>query len=578
MISNPFQHLNRHRQMIGLLYKYGTSDLIQKSGLVESFADTTHDRRSGAASHDWHRTDERDTGDDRSAVEKAASKGVGPHDLVADLEAMGPAFIKLGQLLSTRPDFLPGAYIEALTKLQDDAEPIEASEIFRVIEEELGQQPEYLFDSFEIEPLATASLGQVHCATMHDGRKVVIKVQRPGIAGQLARDIEAMEELASVCENFEFGRRYQLKHLVESLKQSLAMEIDYEHEVANARDIATNLAGFKSITIPKPVGELSTKRVITMEFVQCEKITDLTSDRIDESRSCELANDLFKSFLFQVLVHGAFHADPHPGNVGLTRDDGIVLMDHGLVVKFTPRLQSDLIKLLMAISDGKGSVAAEIAEASGVPGDNFDSRKFQSEIEKIVAANVNRSVDKMDSGTALMEIQTVAGQHDLFLPQEVIMLGRALMHLERVVSSLDPKFDPNEAIRTHAMDIMRQHSGKELSLATLYQALLESTEFAQKLPARANKLAELVANNGIEVKVNAFDEGKFISGLNKVANRISTGLIISAMIVAAALMMRIDVGWKIGGYPAIALLFLTLAGLAGSILVWRVIVSDRFEQ
>jgi predicted unusual protein kinase regulating ubiquinone biosynthesis (AarF/ABC1/UbiB family) len=564
--------------MIGLLYKYGTSDLIQDSGLSERYSvgNQSTDGSERRSSHDWQRNGS--AGSSTTDVAKANASGSGPESLADDLEAMGPAFIKLGQLLSTRPDFLPEPYLEALTRLQDDAEPVEASEIFRIIEEELGNQPEYLFASFDVEPLATASLGQVHCATMKDGRKVVVKVQRPGVAEQLNNDIEAMEELATVCETMRFGRKYQLKHLVESLKHSLAMEVDYRKEADNALSLTSNLAGFENVIIPQPINSLSTHRVLTMEYVDCEKITDMKARRLDSSTSSRLANELFKSFLYQVLVHGAFHADPHPGNVALTSTNKIVLMDHGLVVKVAPRLQSELIKLLLAISDGSGSKAAMIAESCGIAGENFKSPEFQTDIERIVAANINQSVDQLDTGAALMEIQQAAGRHDLFLPQEVILLGRALMHLERVVSALDPEFDPNEAISKHAMEIMREHSGQRLTLSSLYQTFMESTEFAQKLPGRANQVAELLANNALEVKVNAFDETKFISGLNKVANRISTGLIISAMIVAAALMMRIEGGPTVFGYPLIAFTLLMMAGIAGSILVYRVIVSDRFEE
>jgi predicted unusual protein kinase regulating ubiquinone biosynthesis (AarF/ABC1/UbiB family) len=587
MISNPLKHTRRQAEMIALLYKYGTSDLVQQSGLAEKFASATQTANNSdcfdatglrsADSHDWSQAGGK-AKPQNGAIATATEKATSPKNLAEDLEAMGPAFIKLGQLLSTRPDFLPEPYLDALSKLQDDAKPIAPQDIFRIIEEELGQQPEHLFASFNIEPLATASLGQVHRATMHDGKKVVVKVQRPGVVEQLTSDIEAMEGLASVSENFAFARKYQLNHLVESLKQSLAMEVDYENEASNAIELTDNLCDFPTIKIPQPIQTHSTRRVLTMEYVDCEKITDMPPRRLDKTTSSRLANELFKSFLYQVLVHGAFHADPHPGNVALTCENQIVLMDHGLVVKVPQTLQSDLIKLLIAISDGDGAQAAKIAQSCGIAGDNFSEVEFKADIERIVAANINQNVNQLDSGAALMEIQQAAGRHDIFLPQEVILLGRTLMHLERVVSALDSEFDPNEAIRTHAMEIMREHSGKKLTLASLYQAFMESTEFAQQLPARANKFADLVTNNEIQIKVDAFDETKFISGLNKVANRISTGLVISAMIVAAALMMRIEGGPTVFGYPLIAFVFLMMAGVAGSILVWRVIVSDRFEQ
>jgi predicted unusual protein kinase regulating ubiquinone biosynthesis (AarF/ABC1/UbiB family) len=561
MIVNPLKHARQHQQIISLLYKYSRSDLVRNSGLLES---VSGDQRNVGNETEPHSTDD-------------SSAYAGPEDLANDLEAMGPAYMKLGQLLSTRADFVPADYRLALTRLQDDTEPIPAKDIFRIIEEELGKQPEYLFRSFDIEPMATASLGQVHRATMNNGREVVVKVQRPGVVKQLESDIEAMEEVASLCETFQFGKDYQLSHMVESLKQSLAQEVDYLREAANADMVAHNLTRFENITIPLPVKELTTQRVITMEYVDSTKITDVDTNRLSTLKRKDLAREFFEAFLHQVLVHGAFHADPHPGNVGITKQNRIVLMDYGLVVKVSKRLQSQLIKLLLAICDGDGSKAASIAESCGTTVENFETAKFRASIERIVAENVNRNVQQLDAGTALMEIQQSAGKHGLVLPQEVILLGRALMHLEKVVSVLDSEFDPNEAIREHAMQIMREHSGKELTFASVYQTFLESTEFAQKLPERANKLAELVTNNEFEFKVNAFDESKLLAGLHKVANRISAGLVIAAMIVGASLMMRLETSWTIAGYPAIAFVFFMLAAIAGSMLVWRAVISDHFD-
>ena len=572
MLRNPLKNIGRHREMVSLLYKYGTTDIVQKSGLAEALSESSGDDADGKpSSHDWPAKGGSSSGEKQSVDPT-------PEELARDLESMGPTFIKLGQLLSTRPDFLPVPYLDALARLQDDVDPIEAREIFRVIEQELGKQPEHLFASFDVKPLATASLGQVHRATMHDGRDVVVKIQRPEVTKIIASDIEAMEELAAIAETFEFSRKYQLKHMVESLKHSLTQELSYENEARNANMLRENLCDFKNIIVPKVIDSLSTDKVITTEYVECEKITEMDSTRLDTATSKRLANELFESFLHQVLVHGAFHADPHPGNVALMEDGRIVLMDHGLVVTVPKDLQNDLIKLLLAISEGNGQIAAEIAESVGLIGDNFNSEKFRADIKRIVAENVNRSVEQMDTGAALMKIQQASGNHDLTLPQEVILLGRSLMHLERVVSALDPEFNPNEAVRDNAMEIMQEHSGQAFTLTKLYQTFLESSEFAQQLPSRANKFAELVSTNGLEFKVNSINEDKLMNGLNKVANRITAGLIIAAMIIGASLMMRMETTFTWFGYPVIAFFFFLLAALAGSVLVWKAIVTDNFEK
>ena len=563
MINSPFKHAARYAQVARILMKYGQSDIVVESGLSAAIQSNETD---DSASHDWESTDGKP--DDGEPT---------PEDFAADLQSLGPTFIKLGQLLSTRPDFVAEPYRLALAKLQDDNDPLDLADVFKCIEQELGDQPDVLFKSFEVKPLATASLGQVHRAVMKDGRKVVVKILRPNIEQQLHDDIEAMEHLAGVCDKLGVGKAYQLTHLVKSLKYSLIQEIDYNNEASSGQRLAENLAEFQHIVIPKPILSHSAQRVLTMQYVPGEKITELSDARLSPQKASVLVNELFTCFLHQVLVHGSFHADPHPGNVLLGADDKIILLDHGLVVNVSPRLQSQLIKLLLAICEGKGSRAAELAEMSGVKGVDFDSAKFRMDIERVVSDNINQSVDKLETGAALMNIQKAAGNHDLELPMEIILLGRALMQLDEVVSCLDAEFNPNDKIRKEVAGIMSRHSGQKVTLSTLFQSLLETTEFAQELPSRANKFAELLASNDLKIKVDAVDENRLLAGLNKVANRISAGLIIAAMIIGAALMMRLETSWTILGYPAIAFCFMTFAALAGGILVWRVVISDNFK-
>ena len=565
-MNSPFKHAARYAQVAKILIKYGRSDIVSASGLSAAIQKSEPD---GSASHDWDNDGQSESSSDGSTPT--------PEDFAADLQNLGPTFIKLGQLLSTRPDFVTEPYRLALAKLQDDNDPLDLKEVFKCIEDELGDQPEKLFRSFDVKPLATASLGQVHCAVMNDGRKVVVKVLRPNIEQQLNDDIEAMEHLAGACDKMGIGKSYQLTHLVESLKFSLTQEVDYYHEANSGLRLAKNLQEFEHIVVPMPLQSHSAQRVLTMEYVPGEKITELSDDRLTPHKATELVDELFTCFLHQVLIHGSFHADPHPGNVLLGSDDKIVLLDHGLVVNVSPRLQGLLIKLILAISEGDGSRAAEIAEISGVQGVDFDSAKFRMDIERVVSENINQNIDKLETGSALMSIQKAAGNHDLELPMEIILLGRALMQLDEVVSCLDPNFNPNDKIRSEVAGVMRRHSGQKITLSSIYQTLLETTEFAQELPSRANKFAGLLADNELKIKVDALDENRLLDGLNKVANRISAGLIIAAMIIGAALMMRLETAWTILGYPAIAFCFMAFAAVAGGILVWRVVISDNFK-
>lgn len=557
MLSLNPKHLKRYRDLAWLLYKYGRSDLVQQAGLAESFP-----AQEGAAGSD--------AGAD---PEKCALQ------LARDLESLGPAYVKLGQLLSTRPDFLPQPYLDALARLQDHTDPVPWDQVLEVMKSELAADPKHIFTHLDPHPLAAASLGQVHRATLRDGRHVVVKVQRPGIRKPLLEDLDAFDELSKFMdEHTEFGHQYQLRRLVRNLRESILRELNYAQEARNATTLADNLRRFHRIVVPRPIEDFSTTRVLTMEYIAGSKITDLSPTVLIELDREPLADELFNAYLHQVLVDGVFHADPHPGNLALTRDRRIVLMDFGLVVRVAPQMRAHLIRLLLAVCNGDGDDAAAIGEETGEKQKQFNSAEFHRRIRKIVAENVHNSAEETTAGRAIMNIQKAAGETGLFLPDEMVMLGKTLMHLDRVVITLSPKFDPNAAIQRHASNIMQSHSRQRVSAAALYQSLLETTEFAQEFPARANKLFKTLANNEFEVHVDAIDETKILRGVHKIANRITAGLVVAALIVGASLMMQLDTKDKIMGYPALALIFFVVSAIAGARLYWKATFSDQKDM
>lgn len=552
MISLKPQYLARYKDIAALFLKYGRSDLVRSSGLADQLGEIE--------------------------VDEIAATGK-PDELVKDFEKLGPAFIKLGQLLSTRPDFLPQPYLEAFARLQDDTEPFPFYEVRTVIEEELGANLSKVFPEFDEKPLASASLGQVHRATLRDGREMVVKVQRPGIRERLEKDLAALSELAdALTKHSRFGKRYQIDQIIATLKQTLVRELDYRLEAQNARVLAANLAGFQRIVIPTPIDDFVTSRVLTMEFIPGVKITDVSPAVLIELDRPKLADDLFRAYLHQVLVDGVFHADPHPGNLSLTQDRRIALLDFGMVVRIAPGLQRHLVKLLLAISEGRGDEAARIAEEMGEQQNDFQGPEFTKRIQTIVADNQEMPLERLNAGRVMLYIQKAAGETGIVLPNEVVMIGKTLMNLDRVVSTLHPQFNPNEALRKHATEIIQGHSSRNLSLSTLYQSLLEATEFAQELPRRANQISRVLAENRFKVDINAFDEAKLIRGLHRVANRITAGLVVAALIIGASLIMRQDADWKIFGYPAIATAFFLISAFAGAVLLHKAMFQDIEDE
>jgi predicted unusual protein kinase regulating ubiquinone biosynthesis (AarF/ABC1/UbiB family) len=547
-ISLRPEHLKRYRDIAKLLFKYGRSDLVNTAGLDEALPP------------------------DETREEAAAPQA---EALAADLEALGPTFIKLGQLLSTRPDLLPQPYIDALARLQDNVEPFPAAEAEQIITEELGVRVSKAFGEFSSEPMAAASLGQVHRATLRSGAPVAVKVQRPGIRERIAQDLDALDEIAGWMDrNTKAGHQYEFARTLADFRRTLVQELDYRREAANLATLRTNLAEFKRILVPVAVDDYTTSRVLTMEYVSGRKITDLSPLTHLEIDGGALAEELFRAYLKQILIDGFFHADPHPGNVFLTDDGRIALLDLGMVGRLSPELQEQLTRLVVAVSEGRGAEVSQITIQMGEKRNGFDQAGFTERTSTVVTHFQEASAQNVEVGRILLEVFRSAAESGLRLPVEMAMLGRALLALDQVGRTLDPGFDPNASIRRNVSGLMQQRMLKSLSPGRMFANALEMNELVQKLPGRLNRLLDGVAESGVNVHVRLREEVWMMEGMQKIANRLTTGLILAALIVGATLMMRVQTHFTIWGYPGIAMLFFLAAALLGLWLVVSILRAD----
>jgi predicted unusual protein kinase regulating ubiquinone biosynthesis (AarF/ABC1/UbiB family) len=547
-ISLKPQHLKRYKDIAWLLMKYGRSDLVKSAGL------DALDQPSPSA---------------QTAPPEA-------RELADDLEKLGPTFVKLGQLLSTRPDVLPPAYLAALTRLQDKVEPFDFDEVERIVNAELGARMSKAFADFDPVPMAAASLGQVHRATLRDGRLVAVKVQRPGVREQVAADLEALADIAQFMDSHtQAGARYQFAGLLAEFRKSLVRELDYRQEAANLDTLRTNLAAFESIVVPAPVHDFTTERVLTMEYVSGTKITDLSQVVRLEIDGAVLAEELFRAYLQQILVDGFFHADPHPGNVFLTADGRVALIDLGMVAHVAPRLQDHLLQLLLAVSEGRSDDATAVALKLGERRPHFDEPKLTRAVADLVARHQNATLENIQVGAVVLEMARTAADCGLAMPPELTMLGKTLLNLDEVGRTLDPSFNPNAAVRRHASDMMRQRLLQSASPGNLFSAMLDAKEFAERLPGRVNRILDLVAGNEVKLKVDAIDEKHLMMGLQKIANRITLGLLLAALIVGAALLMQVETSFRILGYPGLAIVFFLLAATGACALMFSILFGDE---
>lgn len=541
------EYLKRYKDCAFLLFKYGRGDLVKRAGLSELLP------------------------------EEPLEAGAPPPEAEAfarDIEKRGTTFIKLGQLLSTRPDIVPPSYAQALARLQDDVEPFPFAEVEKIVTAELGVRLSKPFAHIDERPLAAASIAQVHRARLRDGREVALKVQRPGVRERVLDDLEAMGDMAQLlAEHTEWGARYDVDLLFGEFRRSLMRELDFRQEAIHLMTLGRNLREIEEVCVPQPLLAYSTARLLTMEFIRGTKITELSPLARIELDGERLADALFRAYLKQMLRDGFFHADPHPGNVFIA-GGRIVLIDLGMVAHVTPELQDRLLQLLLAVSDNRADDAAKTLLLVGECREGADRAGFRRAVADIIAQHREVAAREPQVGRAVLMLLVAAAGHGIRLPPELAMIGKTLLNMDEIGRTLAPGFDPNAAIRRHAAEITEQQMTRDFSLGSLFSAAVDLKNFVQQFPGRINRLLDRLAENEFKVTVDALDEARLMEGMQKVANRISTGLILAALIVGAALMMDVPTSFTLFGYPGLAILLFLGAAAGGVGLLIVILVND----
>ena len=591
MILAP-RYLPRLAATVGLFTRYGLADFAKRQGL-----NTLSEAEEEALPEDG-------TTDRAVAFRKR-------------LVELGPAYVKLGQVLSTRPDLIPPQYIKELTHLQDDVGEIPFDDIERTIQEELHGRISKLFDSFEEKPLGSASLGQVHAAVLRDGRDVVVKVQRPNIRESLADDIEFFRELARfLSEHTDAGERVDMIGIVQQLERALIDELDYRTEARNAATFRRSLAEFPRLLIPKIIEGYTTHRVLTMERVRGLKIDEVPPVARLEHDFSRVAEEFARGYLKQITVDGHFHADPHPGNVfivmpgrenpltpseivasnrrGVERaaatplakaeqeaqkaaspavgelEVKLALIDFGMTARLPDRLRDNIIRLLLDVSENRGDAAADTMVEMGDPTGKFDRVAYAREIAGLVAQNANLSIAEIQAGIVLYEMINVSYRHGLRMPAELTLLAKALFNLDAVSRSLDPTFSPFDAIRSYTNEIANERAKRDFSPRRLFQLVTEASDLVSALPHRLDLISERLAANDFAVRVDAPQMPTLMKGMQKIANRIFTGLVLAGLLIASGMLLPY--------WPRIGITGFIIATAIALWMIATVIITDRKDE
>lgn len=499
-----------------------------------------------------------------------------PEDFARELEKMGPTFTKFGQLLSTRGDLLPPSYTKALERLQDDVSPVPFGKIRECIESELKVRLSKAFAEFDSEPLAAASIGQVHKATLRDGTPVVVKVQRPQIRERIGEEVSALKEIANYADRkTELGRKYRFKTIIDQFEASIAEELDYQLEARNLASMGEQLSDFEDLVVPKPVEGLCSAKIVTMERIEGTKVTELSGVTKTEINGFRLADSIFKAYLHQILVDGHYHSDPHPGNILVTSDHKVAFIDLGMVGRLSESMKDQLFELLSAISSQNAEKVCETAlSISEVPPHTIDTTQFTSDLANLLSRTSGEAVSTLNFGTVVMEVMQVCADQGVLLPRDFSLLGKTLLNLDKIAKALDPKFDPSEATRRHLKKIAHKRSLKALQRADLMSIATEAKQLVEKTPHRLNNLLSILSENRLRLDVDAVDEQALISGFQKIANRIALGAIIGSGVVGSSLMMDTESEHSLFGYPAFPMGLFLFSALLGALFAINVLRSD----
>ncbi|MFF2633819.1 ABC1 kinase family protein [Microbacterium sp. NPDC058021] len=454
-----------------------------------------------------------------------------PERLRLVLEDLGPTFVKLGQLLSTRPDLLPPAYIAEMAKLQDAAPPIPAEQVRATIREELGADPEELFATFEWTPMASASIGQVHTATLTDGTAVVVKVRRPDVVRQVQEDLDILNNIATrAARVWETARTYDIPGIMREFGDTLRAELDYLREARNAERFATNFAERPEVIIPRVYWDTTTSRVLTLERMSGIKVSDrdgLDAAGIDPRQVAVTGANIVLTMIFDDRF---FHADLHPGNLFVQPHGRIALIDFGMVGEISEELSDKLADVFIASATrNTGSLASALIDLS-VAQTSIDRRALRASLSSLFAQYSDRALGDIHFTRLATDLLRVVREHRLQLPQEISLVVRALLVTEGVGVQLDPRFELNSVLTPFARRLIREKLSVAAIAKRVSRASMDAGALLLELPTRLRRLLEVMDQSGIEVHLRAAELDPLMGRAERIGNRLVAGVITAALI------------------------------------------------
>ncbi|MDQ0190795.1 AarF/ABC1/UbiB kinase family protein [Alicyclobacillus cycloheptanicus] len=495
------------------------------------------------------------------------------------IEQLGPTFIKLGQIASLRTDVFPPEFIQELTKLQDEVPPVPFPQIREIVEMELGGPLQDTFRTFDETPIGSASIGQVHRAVLWTGEVVAVKVQRPDIERQIRVDLEVLADLAQMAERrFDWARLYQVSDVVAEFTRSLRDELDYTLEGRNADRIRKIFEDDPTVYIPEIYWDLTTPRVLVMEFVEGIKLKDvqaLEQAGFDRQR---LAANAARAVFTQLLIHGFFHADPHPGNLAALPNHVILFMDFGMVGRLTPDMKDRLASLVVGLMRKNTELIMRGLYRMGVVPLDVDDHKLRRDVEMLREKYYDIPLSQISLASSVNDIFQVAYRHRIQIPPDLALVGKTLLTIEGVVEELDPNFRIMDVAEPFGRQLLKERLHPRTIGRNLVSTAMDVTEFLVDFPKQVRFMVQEIGRGKIKVQMEVNEVNTILSKLDRISNRLSFSVMLLALsifmaglLIASALAKSANLLWR---FP-LTEVGLILGGVMLVWLIWAIFRSGR---
>ena len=555
-LTRTYQNIKRYRQILTILLHYGFDDVLGRMKidyyiqLVKKIIPKFK----------------------KQEIEKKTTA----ERLRLALEELGPTFIKFGQILSVRPDLIPENFIREFQKLQDEVPPFSAEQAKAEVESQLGKPVEQLFSSFDDVPLAAASIAQVHRALIKDGKQVAVKIQRPNIRSVIESDLNILFEIAGLMErHIPESELYNPVGIVQEFAKTIRREVDFIREARNIDRFRRNFEDDETVYVPQVYWELTTERVLTMEYIDGIKISEL--DKLESTGLDRkiIAINGAQAILKEVFEHGFFHADPHPGNIFVLPNNVIAPIDYGMMGSLDEELMEAAGNLLTGIVKKDVNKIIRVFTDIGIMENELDIRGLKLDLTDFLDRYYQVPLSQLDVGKIINELTEIIRKHRIRLPADLTLMAKAMVTQEGVGRSLDPDFDMITMAKPYVEKIMMRKLDPRRHLKEFASTLDDFNRLIKILPSEIRAIVTKIKKGELKIKFEHQGLEHFISELDKASNRLSFSMIIAALIIGSSLIIQLDKGLRLFGLPAIGILGFGIATILGLWLVIAIIRSGK---